>query len=124
MSRSYVLGLLGLAAMIVMVGPVPALEMTLADQPDAEGNGEAYDEQPARSGPLLVRGRVVAVDPASGSITLEFRPIPHLLLEGGTRSFSVANPLTLTGLGPGDKVRFEVRRNGRSYTVTRIENSN
>ena len=124
MNRSYVLGLQALAVMIVMVGPVPALDMTLADQPEAESEGEASGEQAMRSRVLLVLGRVVAVDPASGRITLEFRPIPHLFLEGGTRSFSVADPLTLKGLGPGDKVRFEVKLNGRAYTVTYIENSN
>ena len=126
MRRSYVLGLHALAAMIVMVGPVPALDMTLADQPVAEDedDGEAYGTKAVRSRVPLVVGRVVAVDPASGRITLEFRPIPQLFLDGGTRSFSVADPLTLTGLGPGDRVRFEVRLNGRTYTVTYIENSN
>jgi Cu/Ag efflux protein CusF len=55
---------------------------------------------------------------------LEFRPIPQLLLEGGTRIFLVKDPASLKSLGPGDKVRFEVERDGRSFVVTRVVNSN
>ncbi len=72
----------------------------------------------------LASGRIVAVDRAAGRVTLEYRPIPELLLEGGRRVFNVEDPTSLTGLGPGDKVRFEVERNGRTFKVTRIENSN
>ncbi|TBR24494.1 MAG: copper-binding protein, partial [Reyranella sp.] len=37
---------------------------------------------------------------------------------------TVENPAALKGLSPGDRVRFEVERNGRDYVVTRLENSN
>ena len=69
-------------------------------------------------------GRVLAVDRAAGRITLEFRPVPQLLPEGGTRVFRVKDPASLKGVNAGDKVRFEVERNGRSYLVTRVENRN
>ena len=72
----------------------------------------------------LAAGRIVAVDHAAGKITLEYRPIPQLFLDGGTRIFAVEDPSSLKGLGPGDKVRFDVERDGRSYVVTHIENSN
>ncbi len=81
---------------------------------------------PAARAPVdepLAAGRVVAVDPA-GRITLEYRPIPQLFLEGGTRIFRVDDPASLAGLGPGDKVRFEVERDGRAYTITRLVHSN
>ena len=73
--------------------------------------------------PLAV-GRVVAVDGAAGRIILEFRPVPQLLLEGGTRVFHVEDPASLNGVAPGDKVRFAIGRTGRTCTVTHIENSN
>ena len=38
--------------------------------------------------------------------------------------FHVGDPTSLKGLGPGDKVRFEVERDGRGYTITRLVNSN
>lgn len=72
----------------------------------------------------LARGRVVAVDPSARRITLEYRPVPQLFLYGGTRVFAVADDASLKGLGPGDKVRFDVERNGRDYTIRRLENSN
>ena len=67
---------------------------------------------------------IVRREGAAGRITLEYRPLPQLFLEGGTRIFHVGDPTSLKGLGPGDKVRFEVERDGRSYTITRLVNSN
>ena len=124
MTRRYVSALLAFAAMIFAVGPARALA-TLPGEPPVEDRQPAAAHQTAA--PLdepLVSGRVVAVDRAAGRITLEYRPIPELVLEGGRRVFNVADPMSLKGLGPGDKVRFEVERNGRTFKVTRIENSN
>ena len=114
---------LTLAATIFVAAHASALE-TLPGEPPVEDKQQAIQERVAPSDERLASGRVVAVDRAAGRITLEFRPIPQLFLEGGTRIFHVEDPASLKGLGPGDKVRFEVERNGRSYTVTRIENSN
>ena len=75
-------------------------------------------------GQPLPRGRVVAIDETTGSVTLEYQPIPHLFLEGGTRTFAVDDRGTLDGIAPGSKVRFDVERAGKRYTVTYIENSN
>lgn len=72
----------------------------------------------------LAFGKVVAVDETRGRITLEFRPIPQQFLEGGTRIFDVADATALKGLSKGDKVRFDVERDGRRYVVTRLENTN
>jgi Cu/Ag efflux protein CusF len=114
---------LTLAATIFVAAHASALE-TLPGEPPVEDKQQAIEERVAPSDDRLASGRVVAVDRDAGRITLEFRPLPQLFLEGGTRIFRVEDPATLKGLGPGDKVRFEVERNGRSYTVTRIENSN
>ena len=112
---------LTLAASILVTTGALALE-TLPGEPPVT------DSRPARHyAPLdepLASGRVVAVDRDGGRITLEYRPIPELFLEGGTRIFAVDDPKSLKGLGPGDKVRFEVERDGRTYTITRLVNSN
>ncbi|MBI3196586.1 MAG: copper-binding protein [Rhodospirillales bacterium] len=79
--------------------------------------------QPVPSMPLA-SGRVVAVDRTAGKVTLDYPPIPQLLLEGGVRNFAVQDAAWLTGLTPGDKVRFEVEREGRGFIVKRIVNSN
>ena len=123
MTRRHISGLLTFAATIFAVGQALALE-TLPGEPEFGDKVEAPCDQAVPSDEPLATGRVVAIDRAAGRITLEFRPIPQLLLEGGTRIFAVKDPVSLKGLGPGDKVRFEVERNGLSYLVTRVENSN
>jgi Cu/Ag efflux protein CusF len=80
-------------------------------------NAEAADDTP------LASGRVVAIDFAAGKITLDYRPLP-LLPEGGVRIFSVEDPAILKGLSAGDRVRFEVERDGRRFVLTHLENSN
>ena len=123
MTRRYISGLLTFAATIFAAGQALALE-TQPGEPEIGDRLEAPCDQAVPSDEPLATGRVVAVDRAAGRITLEFRPIPQLLLEGGTRIFPVKDPASLKGLGPGDKVRFEVERDGRSFVVTRVENSN
>jgi Cu/Ag efflux protein CusF len=114
---------LTLAATIFVAAHASALE-TLPGEPPVEDKQQALQERAAPSDERLASGRVVAVDRAAGRITLEYRPIPQLFLEGGTRIFHVDDPASLKGLGPGDKVRFEVERDGRSYTIVRLVNSN
>ncbi|SEO07859.1 Cu and Ag efflux protein CusF [Rhodospirillales bacterium URHD0017] len=114
---------LTLAATIFVAAHASALE-TLPGEPPVEDRQQALQERTAPSDERLALGRVVAVDPAGSRITLEYRPIPQLLLEGGTRIFHVGDPMSLRGLSPGDKVRFEVEREGRSYTIVRLVNSN
>ena len=115
---------LTLAATIFVAAHASALE-TLPGEPPVEERHQAIQEKiVAPTDEPLASGRVVAIDRAGSRITLEYRPIPAMFLEGGTRIFHVGDPTSLKGLGPGDKVRFEVERNGRTFKVTRIENSN
>ena len=123
MSRVCGSGLLILAAAFFVAGGTLAAE-TLTGEPEVMVEFEAAPQPAPPSDEPQAVGRVVAVDRDAGRVTLEFRPIPQLLLEGGTRIFQVADAKALKGLGPGDKVRFEVERDGRRYTVTRLENSN
>jgi Cu/Ag efflux protein CusF len=72
----------------------------------------------------LAAGRVVAVDGQKDKITID-AAIRRYELPAMTRVFHVDNPCLLTGLTPGDKIRFDVRRERQHvYVVTRIENSN
>lgn len=124
MARKYLLAILSFAATMFTIGQVLALAMTLPGEPEVEGDVGLTHGHVVPSDEPLASGRVVAIDRAGGRITLEFRPIPQLFLEGGTRVFHVRDPDSLEGLGPGDKVRFEVERGARTYTITRIKNSN
>jgi Cu/Ag efflux protein CusF len=114
---------LTLAATIFVAAHASAWEMLPGEPPMVDPHPRVHQQIAPLEEPLA-SGRVVAVDRAAGRITLEYRPIPELLLEGGRRVFKVEDPTSLEGLGAGDKVRFEVERNGRTFKVTRIENSN
>ena len=114
-----------LAALSLSPGFVPSLSAaTLPGFGDPEADAdlrnctaEVHDDTPLGS------GRVVAVDPAAGRITLEYRPLP-LLPEGGVRVFAVEDHSLLKGFSAGDRVRFEVERDGRRFVLRHLENSN
>lgn len=116
-----------LAAALAAMALSPLSSLSAAALPvvtDADGNpdiqtcsAEAPDDTP------LASGRVVAIDPTAGKITLDYRPLP-LLPEGGVRVFTVEDPTILKGLSAGDRVRFEVERDGRRYVLRHLENSN
>jgi Cu/Ag efflux protein CusF len=110
----------------VLAGALLAMETTRATEPGS-ANAMTLGLPLPGNMPLttpLATGNVVAVDAANGRITLDYRPIPELFLEGGTRIFAVEDRSSLTGLTPGDKIRFGVEREHGAYVVTRISNSN
>jgi Cu/Ag efflux protein CusF len=72
----------------------------------------------------LAAGRVVAIDPGNGKITVEHAPITRFYLERMTRTFPVEDRTLLVGHTPGDKIRFDLERRTGHYVITRIENSN
>ena len=117
---------LTLAASLLVGAAAFAVEKT--PSPASSTGAASVQAEPARAalpeGQPLPRGRVVAIDETTGSVTLEYPPIPHLFLEGGTRTFAVEDRGTLGGVSPGQKVRFDLERAGRRYTVTYIENAN
>ena len=123
MTRAYISSLLIFAATIFVAGQALALE-TLPGEPEIDSMVESAHEQAVPSDEPLGSGRVLAVDRAAGRITLDYRPIPQLLLEGGKRIFRVKDPASLKDVSAGDKVRFEIERTGRGYLVTRVVNSN
>jgi Cu(I)/Ag(I) efflux system periplasmic protein CusF len=79
--------------------------------------------QPVEEFPLAA-GKIVAVDAKDGRLTVRHRGVERFYLEPGTFIFHVEDRSLLTGLTPGDKIRFDVARNGKRYDITRIENSN
>ena len=101
---------------------VLATQSSLAAGPDDE-----VDDMPGmltpQEGPLAT-GKVVAIDRNARQIEIEHPPIEEFYMQRMTMIFKVADPSLLYGLTPGDKIRFRLERDGRSYVITRIENSN
>lgn len=76
-------------------------------------------------GESLASGRVVKVDTDAGEITIEHRPILRFYMtESMTRIFKVRDVTMLTGLTPGDNIRFMIERAEGRFVITWIENAN
>lgn len=110
--------LAALALLLALPSPSLALQPGFFGDTADEPTATLRDDEP------IPAGTVVAVDAEHGRVTLDYRPVPRLFLEGGLRIFEVADASMLKGLSAGDRVRFDVEREGRRYVVTRLENSN
>jgi Cu/Ag efflux protein CusF len=119
-----ILGSLTLAASILFAVSVHAAELSLPGEPEIDPPAMESCDHAVPSDMPLAHGRIVAVDPKAARITLEFKPILPYLPEGGRHVFHVGEVDSLAGFRPGDKVRFQVERYGRAYTMTRIEHTN
>jgi Cu(I)/Ag(I) efflux system protein CusF len=79
--------------------------------------------QLAQSG--MIEGEVRRVDLSAGKVTLRHGPIPkHDMATAMTMVFQVRNPALLNGLNVGDKVLFDVEKEGGSLTVTQLRKAN
>ena len=72
---------------------------------------------------VLSVGRVVKVEVSAGKVTIEHKPILRLYMESMIMIFKVRDSTLLTGLTPGDRIRFRVERDGDEFVVTKIENA-
>jgi Cu/Ag efflux protein CusF len=115
-----------LIVLAVTAGGAGWAAQCMAVRPHAQVPGTSTDLAglpPAEEFPLA-KGRIVALDPADGRLTVSHRGVERFYIEPGTSVFRVEDPSLLVGLAPGDKIRFDVARDGRHYAVTRIENTN
>ena len=64
-------------------------------------------------------GKVTAIDPATGKITLDHGPVAELQWPAMTMGFGT-KPDMLKSIAVGDKVVFEFAWNGSSAEITRI----
>lgn len=91
---------------------------------DEEENDNAGIDSSRIDDVTLSFGRVVSMNAADGTVTIEHRPIPRLYMEPMTMIFHVKDRTLLVGLTAGDKIRFKVERDGGGFIVTRLEHSN
>lgn len=91
-----------------------------ADAPAMDA-GMAADMMAKKSGSGT--GRVMEIDAAAGSITLDHDPIPAMDWPGMTMAFE-SDPAMLEGLQPGDPVAFDVTADHGRFTITGIRKEN
>ena len=73
----------------------------------------------AQSG--MIEGQVTKVDPSAGKITIKHGPIKKFDMDEGMTMVWVADPSTLDGVKPGDKIKFEPDRVNGQFTVKKIQ---
>jgi Cu(I)/Ag(I) efflux system protein CusF len=69
----------------------------------------------------MASGEVRAVYRKEKRLLLKHGPIESLGMGGMTMEFGVLSGKLLDAVKPGDRVRFEAKRSGDDYVVTRIE---
>ena len=112
---------LTLAATIFVAAHASALETLPGEPPVVEDKQQALQERAAPTDERLASGRVVAVDRAGSRITLEYRPIPQLFLEGGTRIFHVGDPASLEVVA--DFLTTDAVRHGTDEALRALEDA-
>lgn len=94
--------------------PAPAAEKPIADMPmDAPATTAA-------AGPIMGVGKVMAIDAATGTITLDHEPIPALSWSAMSMGFTASDPAILKGVAVGDTVSFEIKSQSESAVITQL----
>ena len=123
MRRIFLISWLAIVGVTVGGGVWAARRADCVALPRIAASREVASLQPIEELPLAA-GRIVAVNDKAGTLTVAHGPVRRFELDPMTRIFPVQDKTMLTGLAPGDKIRFDlVRKDGR-YVIDRLENSN
>ena len=123
MRRIFLISWLAVLGVTVCGGVWAARRADCPSLPRAALAKDIASLQPAEELPLAV-GRIVAVNDKAGMLTVQHGAIRRFELDPLTRVFTVEDKAMLTGLTPGDKIRFDLVRKDGHYVIDRIENSN
>lgn len=69
----------------------------------------------------MTEGEVKKVDQDTGKVTIKHGEIKHLDMPGMTMVFTAKDKSLLTGVKPGDKIKFMVVSEGGKMVVTEIQ---
>ena len=106
-----------IAALILL-----AMAMAAANvQAQSNRQTQAPTSSAAAASHAMASGEVLAVYKKEQRLLLKHGPIESLGMGGMTMEFGVAQDKLLKALKKGDKVRFEAKKMGDDYVVTRIE---
>lgn len=102
--------------------PAPSAEAPAA-APAAAAPAMAEMSMPAASeaaGPVTSSGKIVAIDAAAGTVTLDHQAIPEVKWEAMSMAFTVTDPAMLKDLKVGDAVSFDLKSAAEPTKITRI----
>jgi Cu/Ag efflux protein CusF len=112
----------------ISVKSVPSIALhillaTVAANVQAQSNrpAPAPTASSAAGSHAMASGEVLAVYKKEQRLLLKHGPIESLGMGGMTMEFGVAQAKLLNALKKGDRVRFDAKKMGDDYVVTRIE---
>lgn len=105
-----------------LAGTALAADHTVIEHHHGDGNKHTHSA-PADAAVKaeLADAEVRKVNKATGKITLKHGEIKSIDMPPMTMVFGVADPAMLEGLEVGDKVKIDVKQEGKNYTVTEIK---
>lgn len=77
-------------------------------------------EPQAAAGPITSMGKITAIDPAAGTVTLEHQAIPEVKWDAMTMGFTATDPAMLKDLKVGDMVVFDLKSAADPSKISRI----
>ncbi len=102
--------------------PVPAASVPAADAPAAPAMADmTMPAGPqAAAGPITSTGKIVAIDAASGTLTLDHQAIPEVKWDAMSMAFTATDPSMLKDLKVGDLVVFDLVSAAEPSKIGRI----
>lgn len=77
-------------------------------------------DKPKGTAPQPIKGKVVALDAAKATVTLDHEEIPGVM-KAMRMEFPVNDPKVIEGLQPGDLVQGQLNVESGRYVITRLE---
>lgn len=114
MKRMFGLGLFGIIGM-----SAPALSLAAPDRGGAVLQVAAADN--AQPQAISATGVVKQVDAEQGRVKIDHDPVPALGWPRMTMNFRVKDKAVLEGMGAGDRVRFEMKKDAKGLAITHME---
>jgi Cu/Ag efflux protein CusF len=100
-----------------------ALSLTLVFAGCKGGGSEnkSSDDKKGAGDQHEVKGKVVAVDAAKKSITLDHEAIPTLKMKAMKMAFTLESPEVAKDIKPGDRVQGHFKVKGDDYIITHLK---
>lgn len=128
MKPIYTASALGLAVLLGACGSkTPNAAPSAASNAEANSTMAKMDDMPNMASPAAVEtimakatGKVTAIDPAAGTVTIAHSAIPEVKWPAMTMAFKT-DPKLLSGVAAGDQVAFDLTVKGSEGEVTAIK---